>query len=60
MKNSRKQESHQSKQGHTNVPRPEIRNTLDSRKGEEQLVKGDNITHNDKITKKNHLKKGPN
>ena len=57
MKNSRKQESHQSKQGHTNVPRPEIRDNLDSRKNEEQFTKGVNVTHNEKETKENHLKR---
>ena len=29
--------------------RPEIRDDLDSREGEEQEVKGDDITHNKKI-----------
>jgi hypothetical protein len=35
MKGSRKQENRQSKQGHVNTPRPEIRDGLDSRKEKE-------------------------
>jgi hypothetical protein len=35
MKSSRKEENRQSKQGHVNVPIPDIRNTLDSRKEKE-------------------------
>ena len=35
MKGSRKQESHQSKQGHTNKPVPEIRDDMDSRHNKE-------------------------
>ena len=35
MKNSRKEESHQSKQGHVNTPRPDIRDDMDSRKEKE-------------------------
>ncbi len=40
-----------------NKPRPEIRDNLDSREGEEQQSKGTDITHNKKETKANHLKK---
>ena len=36
--------------------RPEIRDDLDSRKNEEQDFKGDDVTHNEKSTKENHLK----
>lgn len=57
MKNSRSQNTKQNKQGHNNIPKPEIRDNLDSREGEEQLTKGDDITHNKKDTKKEHLKK---
>ena len=57
MKNSRSQNNKQSKQGMTNKPRPEIRDNLDSREGEEQLTKGDDVTHNQKQTKAKHLKK---
>ena len=37
--------------------RPEIRDNLDSRKGEEQDDKGEDVTHNEKETKKDKLKK---
>ena len=57
MKDSRSQITKQSKQGITNKPRPEIRDNLDSREGEEQMTKGDDITHNQKQTKAKHLKK---
>ena len=46
MKFSRNSNNHQNKQGHTNMPRPEIRDDMDSRSREEQIVKGDDITHN--------------
>ena len=36
--------------------KPEIRDDLDSRKNEEQDFKGDDVTHNEKSTKENHLK----
>lgn len=40
-----------------NTPnKPDIRDDLDSRKNEEQDFKGDDITHNEKETKDNHLK----
>lgn len=57
MKDSRNQNTKQSKQGMTNKPRPEIRDNLDSREGEEQITKGDDTTHNKKETKAKHLKK---
>ena len=57
MKQSRNQNTKQSKQGMTNKPRPEIRDNLDSRENEEQNFKGDDITHNKKETKVKHLKK---
>jgi hypothetical protein len=57
MKDSRSQNTKQSKQGMTNKPRPEIRDNLDSREGEEQMTKGDDVTHNEKQTKAKHLKK---
>ena len=37
--------------------RPENKDNLDSRKNEEQHVKGSDITHNKKETKTKHLKK---
>lgn len=42
--------------------RPEIRDDMDHREGEEQQTKGDDVTHNEKETKKEHLKqkKGDN
>jgi hypothetical protein len=51
MKNSRNQTSKQNKQGPSRVPKPEIRDNLDSRKNEEQDIKGSDITHNKKETK---------
>ncbi|HKZ38963.1 MAG TPA: hypothetical protein VJ184_14975 [Chryseolinea sp.] len=53
MKNSRNQTSKQSKQGNSRVPKPEIRDDLDSRKNEEQELKGSDITHNKKENKGN-------
>jgi hypothetical protein len=52
MKNSRNQTSKQSKQGASRVPKPEIRDDLDSRKHEEQDLKESDITHNKKETKR--------
>ncbi|MBC7827979.1 MAG: hypothetical protein H7122_09550 [Chitinophagaceae bacterium] len=57
MKQSGNQNIKQSKQRIANKPRPEIRDNLDSRENEEQLTKGDDITHNQKETKARHLKK---
>ena len=57
MKQTRSQNTKQSKQGMTNKPRPEIRDDLDSRENEEQTSKGDDTTHNKKETKAKHLKK---
>ena len=37
--------------------RPENKDNLDSRKNEEQDFKGDDVTHNRKSTKENHLHK---
>ena len=50
------------KQGpmNSNKQRPEIRDNLDHREGEEQDVKGSDITHNKKETKENHLKEKKN
>ncbi len=36
--------------------RPEIRDDMDHREGEEQETKGKDVTHNEKETKKQHLK----
>ena len=43
MKNSRNQSNKQNKQGVSRVPKPEIRDNLDSRKNEEQDLKGSDI-----------------
>ncbi len=56
MKGSRGQDNMQSKQMVSHKPRPEIRDNLDSRKNEEQDTKGNDVTHNEKETKKEHLK----
>ena len=57
MNNPRNQTNKKGKQGITNKPRPEIRDNLDSRENEEQMTKGDDVTHNEKETKTKHLKK---
>jgi hypothetical protein len=57
MKGSRSQTNMQNKQMMGHRPKPENRDDLDSRSNEEQDIKGDDVTHNDKETKKNHLKK---
>ena len=41
----------------TSRNKPEIRDNLDSREGEEQDDKGEDVTHNKKETKKDKLKK---
>jgi hypothetical protein len=56
MKNSR-QDNLPNKQVAGNKHRPEIRDNLDSRINEEQDRKGDDVTHNEKENKKDHLKK---
>jgi len=48
MKDSRSTNNMQSKQGMSHKPRPEIRDNLDSRSGEEQQFKGHDVTHNKK------------
>ena len=60
MKDSKSQNNSQNKQMMGHKTRPEIRDNLDSREGEEQLDKGDDTTHNEKQTKKDHLKKKKN
>jgi hypothetical protein len=51
MKNVRNNLSRQNKQGMSRVPKPEIRDNLDSRVNEEQDDKGNDTTHNHKETK---------
>ena len=48
MKNINNQTPNQNTRFNKNKPSPEIRDNLDSRKTEEQEVKGDDITHNRK------------
>ena len=57
MKGSRSQNNLQNKQMVGHKPRPDIRDDLDAREGEEQILKGDDRTHNEKQTKREHLKK---
>ena len=56
MKDSRSQSNLQNKQMAGHRGRPETRDDLDSRKNEEQDTKGDDVTHNEKETKSEHLK----
>ena len=51
MKTSRDATTKQSKQTNAKIPKPEIRDNLDSRKNEEQDDKGTDTTHNTKETK---------
>lgn len=58
MKGTRNEQTRQSKQlPASNMPRPEIRDNLDSRKNEEQDFKGKDTTHNSKDTKAGKHKK---
>ena len=57
MKTTRSQRTKQSKQGISRIPKPEIRDNLDSRKNEEQDDKGDDTTHNQKPHRNNQQKK---
>ena len=56
MKGSRAQNNMQNKQMTGHRPTPDIRDNLDSREGEEQQNKGDDVTHNQKEKKTGHLK----
>jgi hypothetical protein len=56
MKGSRSQTNKQNKQFVSHRPRPEIRDNLDSREGEEQDTKGGDVTHNRKEKETGHLK----
>ena len=57
MKTARRdQMNKQNKQAISKNPRPEIRDDLDSRTGEEQQFKGDDITHNEKPPKNKQQK----
>ena len=48
MKNMQSKNPKQNIQFNTNKHRPENKDDLDSREGEEQLIKGNDITHNKK------------
>ena len=59
MKNIKPQNQKPNTQFNANKRRPENKDDLDSREGEEQLIKNDNITHNKRETisaKKNNPK----
>jgi len=56
MKGSRSQNTRQNKTAPGHKPVPQNKDNLDSREGEEQDVKGDDVTHNRKETKEGHLK----
>jgi hypothetical protein len=55
MKNSRQQTPYHNTKLNSNKHRPENKDDIDSREGEEQLTKGDDRTHNKKERK--NLKK---
>jgi len=55
MKNSKPQTPNQNTRLNNNKHRPENKDDIDSREGEEQLLKGDDRTHNKKVRK--NLKK---
>ncbi len=56
--NSKPQNTSMPKSGaiNNNKKRPENKDNLDSREGEEQETKGNDVTHNKKETKEHHLK----
>lgn len=60
--NSKPQNTNTQKSGaiNNNKHRPENKDNLDHREGEEQETKGDDVTHNKKETKENHLKEKKN
>jgi hypothetical protein len=53
MKNSKSFNPKKNIQFNANKHRPENKDNLDSREGEEQNIKGDNVTHNEMETKRN-------
>jgi hypothetical protein len=58
MKNRKKQPQERNIRFNQNKPTPQNKESLDSREGEEQLFKGDDITHNvkDRHNKPNRTK----
>jgi hypothetical protein len=58
MKGARIQTNMQHKQEVGHRPRPDIRDDLDSRKNEEHMTKGDDVTHGEKqVRSDNHMRK---
>ena len=51
MKNTKPQSNQQNTRFNANKHRPENKDNLDSREGEEQNLKGEHTTHNKKQTK---------
>lgn len=61
MKESRSQNNMQNKTVAGHRPIPQNKDDMDSRSGEEQSVKGDDITHNQKqVRSDNTMRKGKN
>ena len=58
MKNMKQQTPNHNTKLNNNKHRPENKDDLDSREGEEQLSKGDDITHNRKERKNEKKKAG--
>ncbi|HPG12499.1 MAG TPA: hypothetical protein PLU37_13280 [Chitinophagaceae bacterium] len=57
MKNLKSKNRKSNIQFNTNRHIPENKDNLDSREGEEQIFKGEHVTHNTKERKTEHLKK---
>ena len=55
MKNMQSQNPKQNTKFNANKHRPENKDNLDSREGEEQLTKGTDVTHNKKETQNERL-----
>ena len=58
MKNLKQQTPNHNTKLNNNKRRPENKDDLDSREGEEQAAKGDDITHNRKTRKNERRKTG--
>ena len=58
MKNIKQQTQNHNTKLNNNKRRPENKDNMDSREGEEQLTKGDDITHNKKERKNLKKQKG--
>ena len=57
MKNTKPQNRKSNAEFNANKRRPENKDNLDSREGEEQLFKKDDVTHNRKETKSERKRK---